>query len=161
MEKSRLVDQHTADPVANLKVSHRPATGLQLSRRDEANHDGEQARSDGRRLPSAERNGQISSSSPSPLVTCLDTPGSIASAFRYDSARSGSHTRELLHRIRDLALVFLGWLAPVTQYARDTQNEAQRIVEESLRYQETDEKLKALAEVMKKEWNETVQRPAA
>lgn len=161
MEKLRMVDQHTADPVANPKASHGPATGPQLSCGKEVNPDTEQTHSDGSRLPSAERNGQISSSSSSRLVTCLDTPGSIASAFRYDSARSGSHTRELLHRIRDLALVFLGWLAPVAQYARDTQNEAQRIVEESLRYQETDEKLKALAEVMKKEWNETVQRPAA
>ncbi len=103
----------------------------------------------------------ISSFSPPPLVISLDTPGNIESAFRYDSAISGSHIRELLHRGRDLALVFLGWFAPEAQYARDTQNEAQRIVEENRRYQETDEKLKALAEVMKKEWNETVLRPAA
>ncbi len=96
-----------------------------------------------------------------PLVTCLDTPGNIESAFRYDSALLGSYVRELLHWSRDLALVFLGWLVPVAHYARDTQNEAQRIVEENRRYQETDEKLKALAEVMKKEWNETVLRPAA
>lgn len=122
MDKSRLVGQHTADPVANLKASHRPATGLQLS---------------------------------------LDTPGNIESAFRYDAASSGSHIRDLLHRIRDLALVFLGWLAPVAQDARDTQNEAQRIVEENRRYQETDEKLKALAAVMKEEWSETVLPPAA
>ncbi len=100
-------------------------------------------------------------SSPPPLVTCLDAPGNIESAFRYDSALSGSHIRELLHRSREIALVFLGWLAPVAQYARDTQYEAQRIVEENRRYQETDEKLKALAEVMKKEWNETVLRPTA
>ncbi len=103
----------------------------------------------------------ISSSSPLPLVICSDTPANIESAFRYDSALSGSHIRELLHWSRDLALVFLGWLVPVAQYARDTQDEAQRIVEENRRYQETDEKLKALAEVMKKEWNETVIRPAA
>ncbi len=120
MDKSRLVDRHTADPVANLKASHRLATGLSL-----------------------------------------DTPGNIESAFRYDAASSGSHIRDLLHRIRGLALVFLGWLAPVAQDARDTQNEAQRIVEENRRYQETDEKLKALAAVMKEEWSETVLPPAA
>ncbi len=103
----------------------------------------------------------ISRSSPPPLVTCLDTPCNIESVFRYDSALSGSHIRELLHRSREIALVFLGWLAPVAQYARDRQNKAQRIIDENRRYQETDEKLKALAEVMKKEWNETVLRPAA
>ena len=111
--------------------------------------------------PVVEGRTDVSSSSPPTLVTSLDTPGNIESAFRYDSARSGSHLRELLHRSREIVLVFLSWLAPVAQYARDTQNEAQRIVEESRRYQEADEKLKAVAEVMKKEWNETVQRPAA
>ncbi len=103
----------------------------------------------------------ISSSSPSPLVTCLDTPGNIEFAFRFNSALSGSHIRELLHRGREIVVVFLSWLAPVAQYTRDTENEAQRIVEENRRYQETDEKLKALAEVMKEEWNEAVHRPAA
>ncbi len=96
-------------------------------------------------------------------------PGSGTGKTRVAVILWGIQRRLWLGQMRSwLKWPFAG-IAPVVGCARSRRKEAKRLgdekvrkrVEEDRRYRETEEKLRTLAAAMKKEWDETVLRPAA